>query len=241
MLGGKQRVGEFVVGGGARVDGAAQVEGAAVAEARRAQLIAGDGDFEQRVVGCVCRLGAAKGGALNDDLERAGLVAEGRHRVLVDGGEGMRPDVGEWACASRFWGRLLCRRRGILWAYRGQRRRRGGFGARSPGTIQTLLPLIARRAQVPVVRCAVGRRLWREDEGIRLRAGALVARAVDGSAWRVSVGWTLEMSSNVVWENKNRRWVAPSSLISLSLSLSLHLASLHVPKQHQITEITHLR
>ena len=158
-----------------------------MAEARCAQLVARDGDLEQRIVGRVCRLGAAKGGALNDDLEGTRLVAEGRDGVLVEGGEGMRPDVGEWACASRFGGRLLCGRRGILWAYRGQRRRRGGFGARSPGTIQTLLPLIARRAQVRVVGCAVGRRLWREDEGIRLGTGALVAWAVDGSAWRVSV------------------------------------------------------
>jgi len=45
----------------------------------------------------------------------------------------------------------------------------------------------------------------------------------------------LKISSHVVWENKNRRWVAPSSFISPQLS------SPHVPKQDQIAEITHLR
>ena len=79
-------------------------------------------------------------------------------------------------------GRVFCRLRGgIVCAQVWQRRWRRGFGAWSPGAVETL-PLIARRAEVRVEGRAVGRRLGREDEGVWLRATACVAGADGGSA-----------------------------------------------------------
>jgi hypothetical protein len=71
-----------------------------MAKAGCAQSVVGNGHLQQRERRCVCCLGAAKRGSLNHHLEGARLVAERRHSVLVDGREGVRADVGEWARAS---------------------------------------------------------------------------------------------------------------------------------------------
>lgn len=190
-LGRQERVGEVVGHRGARVDGAAQVDGAALAEAWRAQSVVGDGHLQQRVRACVCRFGAAKRGALDDDLEGAGLVAERRHRVLVDGREGVGADVGvgrrragRYVCAWLVGGGILCAEKRQRWWW-------SGLGARSRGAVQTLLPLIARGTQIRVEGCAVRGCLRREDKGLWVWACAVVARADDGSVLRaLAVLWT---------------------------------------------------
>lgn len=73
-------------------------------------------------------------------------------------------------------GRLLRGR--MAWPQVWQRRR--GLGARGPGAVETLVPVIAGGPQLRVEGRAVGRRLGREDEGIGLQAVALVGGAHNG-------------------------------------------------------------
>lgn len=87
-LGRQKRIGEVVGGRGARVYRAAQVGSPSCAETRRAQAVMRNGHLQQRERASVGRLWApSKRRALDDDLEGAGLVADGGGGVVVGGGE----------------------------------------------------------------------------------------------------------------------------------------------------------
>lgn len=91
-------------------------------------------------------------------------------------------------------GRLLRGR--MAWPQVWQRRR--GLGARGPGAVETLVPVIAGGPQLRVEGRAVGRRLGREDEGIGLQAVALVGGAHNGPGRTRSAVWSIWRGGGVV-------------------------------------------